>query len=546
MSTKGNMWNKEPKMADAYAFNPDRSKAPVYTKEEIDQYCDRAYDTVADMQADTTLTAGMICHTLGFYAAGDGGAAWYQVTDDAIANGMDIIALENGMYAVLQITESYVTPEMFGAYGDGVHDDHVVISYLLLEEFNIFLYKNYLITEPIIDGKDIKIKIFGNQVHNVWYGDISFNSCITVKDGVSVFKDSTVKGTIDGVSFVGENPNEQTSNTTEYVFDNCYLRNVNISNCFIFNFEAVFLNTEITSNSCIHDNNFLSCYYFAKRTKSDQKRFSDSSLTNNYINGGSKYNDNACFQWSSFNRSIIEGNFIDFYRSIYDPSCNGLYIFDHGFYIASKNNRYEAFRYFLNMPTNGAIKRIIASFTEDQFTHIDVIKASSFNLSRFEPYSVTVSDISYDIEPCLMHLYSLNYKEFNVVFENINLSVDAFTESAPFNATGASPFSANQLAKLKFTFQQYGNDSILIPNLIEQQTQPGLVTFYGDNDHFIETNYTKVLDSAPSLPSGYNQEFIPGCYYIYNNIMYKCIKYFQSIWKIGLIDNQGNMTYHQT
>lgn len=108
------------------------------------------FETVADMVAEGSLEAGDICHTLGFHAAGDGGAAWYQVTDDATANGMDIIALENGLYAELQITEAYVTPEMFGALGDGEHDDTVSIKAAMqANSVIVFNTKTYLISEDI-------------------------------------------------------------------------------------------------------------------------------------------------------------------------------------------------------------------------------------------------------------------------------------------------------------------------------------------------------------------------------------------------------------
>ena len=83
----------------------------------------RFYETVADMQADTTLSSGMICHTNGFHTSGDGGAAFYKITATGTANGMDILACQGGLIATLVITEAYVTPEMFGAYGDGSHDD---------------------------------------------------------------------------------------------------------------------------------------------------------------------------------------------------------------------------------------------------------------------------------------------------------------------------------------------------------------------------------------------------------------------------------------
>lgn len=49
------------------------------------------FETVADMKAADTLTAGMICHTNGFYASGDGGAAWYEISATGTANEMDVI-----------------------------------------------------------------------------------------------------------------------------------------------------------------------------------------------------------------------------------------------------------------------------------------------------------------------------------------------------------------------------------------------------------------------------------------------------------------------
>ena len=112
----------------------------------------KSYDTVAEMQADTTLSAGMICHTLGFHAVGDGGAAWYKVEAMGTANDMDILALVNGV-AVLQVTESYVTPEMFGAYGDGVHDDTDFIQYALNNYKNIYADKIYNVTVIYIDNR---------------------------------------------------------------------------------------------------------------------------------------------------------------------------------------------------------------------------------------------------------------------------------------------------------------------------------------------------------------------------------------------------------
>ena len=73
------------------------------------------------------LREGEWAETAGFHAPGDGGAALYQVRaagGDLAANGADILALDNGLLAVLVESES-VNYRMFGAISDGVNDDGV-------------------------------------------------------------------------------------------------------------------------------------------------------------------------------------------------------------------------------------------------------------------------------------------------------------------------------------------------------------------------------------------------------------------------------------
>ena len=523
------------------------------------------FETVADMKPNE-LTDGNICHTNGFHKSGDGGAAWYEISNTlpqgmTEANGMDVIGIpENApvLYANLVNVGELVTPEMYGAYGDGIHDDAPVLKYMIGKNLPIYIENIYKIDSPIVEdaaAHSIYLNLHGNTAHDVWYDLDNQKSYILVSDGVSVFKNSFIYGNIDGVGFIGEGANGQTSLTQEMLFDTCGIYSLNFGNCFVYNFEAVFLNSGIYSNSDIHNNKFLSCYYFAKRTTDAFYGIDDSRLFGNYINGGSKYNDNACFQWQSYARSVIESNFIDFYRSIYDISANGL---DHGRYpacIYSMNNRYDVFRYFILNPqvmVDGqripAVPKLTAVFSNDQFTHVDVGVATQFNLSRYTPITVySSSNTPYQIKPYLMMLYSNIEKEFNVVFENVNFHTDAFTEQAPFNSTAQSPFSAHALAKLKFDYAHRGN--AVIPNLIESQNTPveGAITYYGNNDHFIETNYIKVLSEEPSFGSDtYNQVYIPGCWYVYDNVLYKCIKYKSgSVFRIGLINNQGELTYHQ-
>lgn len=110
----------------------------------------RTFDTVADMQAATDLQAGMTCHTNGFHAAGDGGAAYYTIGTTGTANEMDVLALQGGLHATLVVTEPYVTPEQFGAYGDGTHDDSGYIQRAVSTKKQVRLSnKTYLCNQPI-------------------------------------------------------------------------------------------------------------------------------------------------------------------------------------------------------------------------------------------------------------------------------------------------------------------------------------------------------------------------------------------------------------
>ena len=79
------------------------------------------FDTVADMKAATNLVNGSYAKTLGFYTKNDGGGALYNITNTGIANEHDIIAV-GSLFAHIA-PDTIVTPEQYGAYGDGTHDD---------------------------------------------------------------------------------------------------------------------------------------------------------------------------------------------------------------------------------------------------------------------------------------------------------------------------------------------------------------------------------------------------------------------------------------
>ena len=89
-----------------------------------DEKAVRSYESIAQMKADTKLKEGYHVKTKGYYESNDGGHGEYIIVDDdtLVDDGGSIHVLSNGLRANLIIDDSIV-PEVFGAYGDGVHDD---------------------------------------------------------------------------------------------------------------------------------------------------------------------------------------------------------------------------------------------------------------------------------------------------------------------------------------------------------------------------------------------------------------------------------------
>lgn len=113
-----------------------------------------AFETVADMQSSYNLFYnGAICHTNGFHTSGDGGGAWYIITTSGTANNIDVFACGN-WFAHLVMFSNEKAPEMFGAYGDNSHDDSAAIQYVIDNFDDIYLPKQYYITQPLNITKD--------------------------------------------------------------------------------------------------------------------------------------------------------------------------------------------------------------------------------------------------------------------------------------------------------------------------------------------------------------------------------------------------------
>ncbi len=101
------------------------------------------FDSVEALKKTTSVVEGDIVKTKGYYTSGDGGAAEYTVIKKSNYSATDnrCFKLSNGLYAELNISNNTVCANQLGAYGDGIHDDVVVLQRLVNLGYNITLCK---------------------------------------------------------------------------------------------------------------------------------------------------------------------------------------------------------------------------------------------------------------------------------------------------------------------------------------------------------------------------------------------------------------------
>lgn len=125
------------------------------------------YNTVAEMQADTELESGDICHTLDF--------GWYKVVSHAVADGNKIVALDNGLFAVLQ-EDIFIVPielsvsDFSDIDGDDVKSTSKVLLYEILEG-----YTPVTCIGKINDNIQPLVNMWDIQSDNGYWTGISFD-----------------------------------------------------------------------------------------------------------------------------------------------------------------------------------------------------------------------------------------------------------------------------------------------------------------------------------------------------------------------------------
>lgn len=148
--------------------------------EAISQYLDQHdpfYYGTADELIHTSIENGSIAYIEGFNAAGDGGANLYYITGNFydVQNEDFYLTMATGnQWALPIIMTYYVTPEMFGAFGDGTTDDTAAMTVFCKKvDYDQIGAKTYKVTTPITIEQKKKGRV------NIAYliGNIIFDEC---------------------------------------------------------------------------------------------------------------------------------------------------------------------------------------------------------------------------------------------------------------------------------------------------------------------------------------------------------------------------------
>lgn len=297
----------------------------------------------------------------------------------------------------------YLTPLMYGAVGDGKHDDTDALRKALFESNK----QGKVLYFP----SGYRFKVTGTlNYYNNEYQSYTLNllGCIPIRrgeyvpsryggievaKGVSLFKSAKFYGSIERMCITGKR------DLNVSFFDQCDCRGLVMYGNNISNFGSLFLDTSLHSVCQITHNTFLTLYYFS-RFKNVASGCIDSFISFNYIDGGDEMDDNSCFEWGYYNGTVISNNFVDYYRTIYSPKTSTKQAFDGP---QSYSNEYQVFRYFYYVP--GDFNVVTFSSVADAFNWND--PETLEKIQRFKPITYKGKDGKvYEIPPYVAMCHS--------------------------------------------------------------------------------------------------------------------------------------------
>lgn len=165
----------------------------------------KKYNTYADLLASGgAILNNTRADTSGYYSSGDGGgnSFYYSAASTATHNGGTVIkpTAVSGAGRWLAVDTSYITPEMFGAKGDGINDDTIYITEAVtalttLGGGSLVFSRTYKLTENSTGSTQTRFTISSDNVTLVFLSKAKFlvksDSAITIifaLAGISYFK----------------------------------------------------------------------------------------------------------------------------------------------------------------------------------------------------------------------------------------------------------------------------------------------------------------------------------------------------------------------
>lgn len=294
---------------------------------------------------------------------------------------------------------------------------------------------------------------------------------------------ATFGGSIENVCITGKR------DQSVHLFDSSTCSGLIINGCNISNFGAIFYDTGLRSVSEITYNTFLTAFYFARNEKTPSG-CTDSRIAFNYINGGAELNDNVCFEWGYFNGSNVNNNFIDYYRTVYQPKATKRQAFVGP---DSHDNQYQVFRYLYAAGNN--ISVITFYSCSDTFNWVDPTTLDK--LSKFTPLQYKGKDgIAYDYPPYVAICQSawrtniiagkLEGKINEVIFVNGGLTEyedNVFDVEFTSQYVGKTPINYRQGDKAPFYNNgKYMQNSMHIKGIVEKlDRQPSTNTGWSES-----------------------------------------------------------------
>ena len=391
----------------------------------------------------------------------------------------------------------YLTPLMFGARGDGKHDDTDALRRALNEsdkQSKVLYFPsgyNFIVTGTL-NYYNNKYQAYILNLLGclpIKNGSYSVNEYggISVSKGVKLFKDAVIGGSIERLCITGQR------DLNIHFFDNCDCQGLVINGCNISNFGALFYDSSLYKVSQITQNTFLTLFYFARNEKTSSG-MTDSTISFNYINGGMEQNNNSCFEWSYYNGDIISNNFIDYYRTIYYPKAISKQAFVGPL---SYSNQYQVFRYLYAAGPN--ISTVTFSSIADSFNWNDPEMLEK--LQRYESYTYKGMDGKiYEIPPYVACCNST----WNITISNAK--IERNMKSLVFVGSTLTEYEYNRF-EVSFTGNNKYKDGQI--NYLQGGTRP-----YYNGGKFLENmmkieGVIEVHDKLPLLDTGWSNT-VPG------------------------------------